>query len=171
MLNNKRKCVIHEIILIKTPPKNPFFTRAQNKSLSPRACEPARAQTPLNSVPGVWGFSWCHQNGMRQYAFLIGPFVSHDINTRFWLVTLYTGAILLLLYGQVRCSIFLQRKSCFELITQYKPKVFVSQTTRPEEKHIEDQRNIKRRLKKKMRTQKQQAEAAISTVRERSTAD
>ena len=76
-----------------------------------------------------------------------------------------------LLYGQVTCSIFLQRKLCFELITQYKPKVFVSQITRPEEKHIEDERNIKRMVEEKMRTQKQQAEAAISTVRERSTAD
>ena len=66
---------------------------------------------------------------------------------------------------------FSRRKSCFELITQYKPKVFVSQTTRPEEKHIEDERNIKRMVEEKMRTQKQQAEAAISTVRERSTAD
>ena len=76
-----------------------------------------------------------------------------------------------LLYGQVTCSIFLQRKSCFELITQYKPKVFVSQITRPEEKHIEDQRNIKRMVEEKKGKQKQQAEAAISTVRERSTAD
>ena len=40
----------------------------------------------LNSVPGVWGFSWRHQNGMWKSAFLIGPFVSHDLNTRFWLV-------------------------------------------------------------------------------------
>ena len=76
-----------------------------------------------------------------------------------------------LLYGQVTCSIFLQRKSCFELITQYKPKVFVSQITRLEEKHIEDQRNIKRMVEEQMRTQKEQAEAAISEARERSTAE
>ena len=40
----------------------------------------------LNSVPGVWGFLWLHQNGMWKSAFLIGPFVSHDLNTQFWLV-------------------------------------------------------------------------------------
>ena len=48
---------VSRFLRIKKPPKNHFFTRAQKKSLSPRACEPARAQTPLNSVPGVWGFS------------------------------------------------------------------------------------------------------------------
>ena len=31
-----------------------FFPRA--KSSHPRACEPARAQTPLNSVQDFWGF-------------------------------------------------------------------------------------------------------------------
>ena len=57
------------------------------------------------------------------------------------------------------------------MITKYKPKVFVSQITRLEEKHIEDQRNIKRMVEEQMRTQKEQAEAAISEARERSTAE
>ena len=56
-------------------------------------------------------------------------------------------------------------------MTKYKPKVFVSQITRLEEKHIEDQRNIKRMVEEQMRTQKEQAEAAISEARERSTAE
>lgn len=43
--------------------------------------------------------------------------------------------------------------------------------TRLEEKHIEDQRNIKRMVEEQMRTQKEQAEAAISEARERSTAE
>ena len=57
------------------------------------------------------------------------------------------------------------------MITKYKPKVFVSQITRLGEKHIEDQRNIKRMVEEQMRTQKEQAEAAISEARERSTAE
>lgn len=57
------------------------------------------------------------------------------------------------------------------MITKYKPKVFVSQITRLEEKHIEDQRNIKSMVEEQMRTQKEQAEAAISEARERSTAE
>lgn len=57
------------------------------------------------------------------------------------------------------------------MITKYKPKVFVSQITRLEEKHIEDQRNIKRMVEEQMRTQKEQAEAAMSEARERSTAE
>ena len=57
------------------------------------------------------------------------------------------------------------------MITKYKPKVFVSQITRLEEKHIEDQRNIKRMVEEQMRTQKEQAEAAISEARERSIAE
>lgn len=57
------------------------------------------------------------------------------------------------------------------MITKDKPKVFVSQITRLEEKHIEDQRNIKRMVEEQMRTQKEQAEAAISEARERSTAE
>ena len=57
------------------------------------------------------------------------------------------------------------------MITKYKPKVFVSQITRLEENHIEDQRNIKRMVEEQMRTQKEQAEAAISEARERSTAE
>ena len=57
------------------------------------------------------------------------------------------------------------------MITKYKPKVFVSQITRLEEKHIEDQRNIKRMVEEQMRTQKEQAEAAISEAREKSTAE
>ena len=57
------------------------------------------------------------------------------------------------------------------MITKYKPKVYVSQITRLEEKHIEDQRNIKRMVEEQMRTQKEQAEAAISEARERSTAE
>ena len=57
------------------------------------------------------------------------------------------------------------------MITKYKPKVFVSQITRLEEKHIEDQKNIKRMVEEQMRTQKEQAEAAISEARERSTAE
>lgn len=57
------------------------------------------------------------------------------------------------------------------MITKYKPKVFVSQITRLEEKHIEDQRNIKRMVEEQMRTQKEQAEAAISEARERSTVE
>ena len=57
------------------------------------------------------------------------------------------------------------------MIKKYKPKVFVSQITRLEEKHIEDQRNIKRMVEEQMRTQKEQAEAAISEARERSTAE
>ena len=56
-------------------------------------------------------------------------------------------------------------------MTKYKPKVFVSQITRLEEKHIEDQRNIKRMVEEQMRTQKEQAEAAISEARERSIAE
>ena len=47
----------------------------------------------------------------------------------------------------------------------------VSQITRLEEKHIGDQRNIKRMVEEQMRTQKEQAEAAISEARERSTAE
>ena len=47
----------------------------------------------------------------------------------------------------------------------------VSQITRLEEKHIGDQRNIKRMVEEQMRTQKEQAEAAISAARERSTAE
>ena len=57
------------------------------------------------------------------------------------------------------------------MITKYKPKVYVSQITRLEEKHIEDQRNIKRMVEEQMRTQKEQAEAAMSEARERSTAE
>ena len=57
------------------------------------------------------------------------------------------------------------------MITKYKPKVYVSQITRLEEKHIEDQRNIKRMVEEQMRTQKEQAEAAISEARERSIAE
>ena len=60
-----------------------------------------------------------------------------------------------MLYCQrVTFSKFLQRKACFELITKYKPKVFVSQVTRLEEKHIEDQRNFKRMVEEQMRTQR-----------------
>ena len=47
----------------------------------------------------------------------------------------------------------------------------VSQITRLEEKHIGDQRNIKRMVEEQMRTQKEQAEAAIYAARERSTAE
>ena len=42
---------VSRFLPIKKPPKNPFFTRAQKKSLSPRACEPARAQTRTRTNP------------------------------------------------------------------------------------------------------------------------
>ena len=52
---------VSRFLLIKKPPKNPFFARAQKNPhllalANPHAHKPARAQTPLNSVPGVWGF-------------------------------------------------------------------------------------------------------------------
>lgn len=43
--------------------------------------------------------------------------------------------------------------------------------TRLEEKHVEDQRNIKRMVEEKMQAQKKQAETAISAARERSAAE
>lgn len=45
------------------------------------------------------------------------------------------------------------------------------QITRLEEKHVEDQRNIKRMVEEKMQAHKKQAETAISAARERSTAE
>ena len=55
-------CFVSRFLPIKKPPKSPFFTRAQKNPYllalaNPHAHKPARAQTPLNSVPGVWGFS------------------------------------------------------------------------------------------------------------------
>ena len=68
--------------------KNPYLLALAN----PHAHKPARTQTPLNSVPGVWGFrdvivtirlsDWSICTTWHQYSILIGP--------------RYTGAILLL---------------------------------------------------------------------------
>ena len=49
--NNLISFFVSRFLPIKKPPKNPFFTRAQKKSLSPRACEPARAQTRTRTNP------------------------------------------------------------------------------------------------------------------------
>ena len=48
--------------LLKNPQKILFFTRAREHPYllaltNPHTHKPARAQTPLNPVPGVWGFS------------------------------------------------------------------------------------------------------------------
>ena len=41
--NILRHFFVSRFLLIKNPTKKSFFTRAQKTSLSPRACEPARA--------------------------------------------------------------------------------------------------------------------------------
>ena len=87
--------------------KNLFLPARAKTSLSPHA------QTPLHSVPGVWGFSWRHQNGKWKSGFLIGPFVPHDLNTRFWLVR----AILALYYYYY--SIVTQNQFCLELKNEF----------------------------------------------------
>ena len=54
---------------------------------------------------------------------------------------------------------------------KFKFKIFVSQITRLEEKHVEEERKLKRMVKKQMRAQKEQAEASMSAARERSAAE
>ena len=77
-------------------PKNIFsFFPARKIPTSSRL----RTRTRANSIKlgtRLLRFLWRHQNGMWQSGFLIGPFVPSDINTRFWLVGLYTVSILLL---------------------------------------------------------------------------
>ena len=87
--NILRHFFVSRFLLIKNPTKKSFFTRAQKTSLSPRACEPARASITL----GTRRYGFCVTSSW-QYAFLIGPFVPHDLYTRFWLV----HAILALYY-------------------------------------------------------------------------
>ena len=59
----------------------------------------------------------------------------------------------------------------FWIDNKVQTQVSVSQITHQEEKHIEDQRTITRVVEEQMRTQREQAEAAVSAARERSTAE
>ena len=76
------------LLIKKTPKKSFFYPRAKKKSLSPCACEPARAQTRTRTNPIKLGTRRLgfYVTSSWQYAFLIGPFVSHNINTWFWLI-------------------------------------------------------------------------------------
>ena len=75
--NILRHFFVSRFLLIKNPSKKSFFTRARKKHpyllalANPHAREPARAQTPLNSVPGVLGFAWRHQNGMYHMTLIL----------------------------------------------------------------------------------------------------
>ena len=82
MVMNKKRFLSHFLS------RSNLFNPRLQKSLTPRACKPARAN-PIKLSTRLLGFLWRHQNGKWQYGFLIGPFVPRDINSRFWLVGLY----------------------------------------------------------------------------------
>ena len=70
--------------------------RAQKNIPSPRACEPTRARARALIKLGTRGSRY-RVTSSWQTGFLIGPFVPHDLYTRFWLAWRYTVSILLLM--------------------------------------------------------------------------
>ena len=77
-------------------PKNIFLFFPARKILTSSRLRTRTRANPIKLGTRLLGVLWRHQNGMWQSGFLIGPFVPRDINTRFWLVGLYTVSILLL---------------------------------------------------------------------------
>ena len=76
-------------------PKNIFLFFPARKILTSSRLRTRTRANPIKLGTRLLGVLWRHQNEMSQSGFLIGPFVPRDINTRFWLVGLYTVSILL----------------------------------------------------------------------------